>query len=359
MGFQIENDYAGGVQIKIVGVGGGGGNAVDRMVRSGLQGVEFVAINTDRQAIARSQATLKLQIGEKLTHGMGAGANPDKGQRAAEESREEIEAALKGTDMVFITAGMGGGTGTGAAPVVAGIARDLGILTVGIVTKPFAFEGRRRLEQAEKGIAALLEHVDSLLVIPNERLKLITEQRITLANAFNMADDVLRQGVQSISDLITNQAMVNLDFADVTAIMKDAGYAHMGFGRADGKEKAKEAAERAVTSPLLETSIKGARGVIINVTASPDVDLEDVDIAASAITKAAHPDANIIWGMAFDDTLDDEMVVTVVATGFDENGGPGESKSINEISGFSAMSNAMDDDEDGFGEIMNLFGNKH
>ena len=273
MGFQIENDYACGVQIKIVGVGGGGGNAVDRMVRSGLQGVEFVAINTDRQAIARSQATLKLQIGEKLTHGMGAGANPDKGQRAAEESREEIEAALKGTDMVFITAGMGGGTGTGAAPVVASIARDLGILTIGIVTKPFAFEGRRRLEQAEAGIANLREHVDSLLVIPNERLKLISEQRITLANAFNMADDVLRQGVQSISDLITQQAMVNLDFADVSAVMKDAGYAHMGFGRAAGKEKASDAAERAIASPLLETSIKGARGVIINITASPDIDL--------------------------------------------------------------------------------------
>ena len=361
MAFQIENDYAGGVQIKIVGVGGGGGNAVDRMVRSGLQGVEFVAINTDRQAIARSQATLKLQIGEKLTHGMGAGANPDKGQRAAEESREEIEAALKGTDMVFITAGMGGGTGTGAAPVVANIARDLGILTVGIVTKPFGFEGRRRLEQAEKGIANLRDHVDSLLVIPNERLKLICDQRITLANAFNMADDVLRQGVQSISDLITSQAMVNLDFADVTAIMKDAGYAHMGFGRASGKEKASDAAERAIASPLLETSIKGARGVIINVTASPDVDLEDVDIAASTIQKAAHPDANIIWGMAFDDTLDDEMIVTVVATGFDENAnGVPTSTAMEGINGFSAMSGAMDrDDEDGFGEIMNLFGNKH
>ena len=361
MGFQIENDYAGGVQIKIVGVGGGGGNAVDRMVRSGLQGVEFVAINTDRQAIARSQATLKLQIGEKLTRGMGAGANPDKGQRAAEESREEIEAALKGTDMVFITAGMGGGTGTGAAPVVAGIARDLGILTVGIVTKPFGFEGRRRLEQAEKGIASLCEQVDSLLVIPNERLKLISDQRITLANAFGMADDVLRQGVQSISDLITNQAMVNLDFADVTAIMKDAGYAHMGYGRASGKEKATEAAESAVSSPLLDSSIKGARGVIINITASPDVDLEDVDVAASIVQKAAHPDANIIWGMAFDDTLDDEMVVTVVATGFDNKPGSSvpESTSMEGINGFAAMSSAMEeDDEDGFGEIMNLFGNK-
>ncbi len=360
MAIQIENDYSGNVQIKIVGVGGGGGNAVDRMVRSGLQGVEFVAINTDRQAISRSQATLKLQIGEKLTHGMGAGANPDKGQRAAEESREEIEAALKGTDMVFITAGMGGGTGTGAAPVIAGIARDLGILTVGIVTKPFAFEGRRRMEQAEQGISALREHVDSLLVIPNERLKMITDQRVTLANAFNMADDVLRQGVQSISDLITSQAMVNLDFADVTAIMKDAGYAHMGFGRAGGKDKATEAAQRAVASPLLETSIKGAHGVIINITSSPDVDLEDVDTAASLISGAAHPDANIIWGMAFDDTLDDEMVVTVVATGFDENGGGFPAASLDEIPGFSPLKEAaQEDDSDGFDEIMNLFGNKH
>ncbi|MBQ9414594.1 MAG: cell division protein FtsZ [Clostridia bacterium] len=356
MSFQIENDYASGVQIKIVGIGGGGGNAIDRMVRSGLQGVEFVAINTDRQAIARSQATLKLQIGEKLTHGMGAGANPDKGQRAAEESREEIEAAFKGTDMVFITAGMGGGTGTGAAPVIAGIARDMGILTVGVVTKPFAFEGRRRMEQAEKGIAALREQVDSLLVIPNERLKLISDQRITMINAFGMADDVLRQGVQSISDLITSQAMVNLDFADVTAIMKDAGYAHMGFGRAGGKEKATEAANKAIESPLMETSIRGARGVIINVTASPDVDLEDVDTAASLITNAAHPDANIIWGMAFDDTLDDEMVVTVVATGFDENsrGVPGAT-AMDDIPGFSSMRSGAEDESDDFSDIMSLF----
>ena len=273
MSFQFDNEFVDGVQIKVVGVGGGGGNAVNRMVVAGVQGVEFVSINTDRQALYRSQATQKIQIGEKLTHGMGAGANPEKGQRAAEESREEITAALKGTDMVFITAGMGGGTGTGAAPVVAEIARDLGILTVGIVTKPFSFEGRRRMEQAENGIAALREHVDSLVVIPNERLKMVSEQRITLANAFEVADDVLRQGVQSISQLIKIPGLVNLDFADVTAVMKDAGYAHMGLGRAGGKEKAEAAAQAAIASPLLETTIDGARGVIINITSSPDIDL--------------------------------------------------------------------------------------
>lgn len=320
MGFQFDSDYVDGVQIKVVGIGGGGGNAVNRMVRQGLQGVEFISINTDHQALYMSQANQKIQIGEKLTHGMGAGSNPEKGQRAAEESREEITAALKGTDMVFITAGMGGGTGTGAAPVVAEIARDLGILTVGIVTKPFAFEGRRRMEQAENGIAALREQVDSLVVIPNERLKMVSEQRITLANAFEVADDVLRQGVQSISQLIMVPGLVNLDFADVTAIMKDAGYAHMGIGRAEGKDKAEAAAQAAIASPLLETSIDGARGVIINITSSPDIDLEDVELASSMISRAAHPDATIIWGAAFDETLDDEISVTVIATGFVTDG---------------------------------------
>ncbi len=320
MGFQFDSDFVDGVQIKVVGVGGGGGNAINRMVRSGVQGVEFVSINTDHQALYLSQATQKIQIGEKLTHGMGAGANPEKGQRAAEESREEITAALKGTDMVFITAGMGGGTGTGAAPVVAEIARDLGILTVGIVTKPFSFEGRRRMEQAENGIANLREHVDSLVVIPNERLKMVSEQRITLANAFEVADDVLRQGVQSISQLIKVPGLVNLDFADVTAIMKDAGYAHMGIGRAGGKDKAQMSAEAAIASPLLETTIDGARGVIINITSSADIDLEDVELASSMISRAAHPDATIIWGAAFDETMDDEMCVTVIATGFVSDG---------------------------------------
>ena len=337
MSFQFDNEFVDGVQIKVVGVGGGGGNAVNRMVVAGVQGVEFVSINTDRQALYRSQATQKIQIGEKLTHGMGAGANPEKGQRAAEESREEITAALKGTDMVFITAGMGGGTGTGAAPVVAEIARDLGILTVGIVTKPFSFEGRRRMEQAETGIAALREHVDSLVVIPNERLKMVSEQRITLANAFEVADDVLRQGVQSISQLIKIPGLVNLDFADVTAVMKDAGYAHMGLGRAGGKEKAEAAAEAAIASPLLETTIDGARGVIINITSSPDIDLEDVETASSMISRAAHPDATIIWGAAFDESMDDEICVTVIATGFDN-----APKSMqNTVTGFKSAGEAI------------------
>ena len=320
MGFQFDSDYVDSVQIKVVGVGGGGGNAVNRMVRSGIQGVEFVSINTDHQALYLSQATQKIQIGDKLTHGMGAGSNPEKGQRAAEESREEITAALKGTDMVFITAGMGGGTGTGAAPVIAEIARDLGILTVGIVTKPFNFEGRKRMTQAEGGIADLREHVDSLVVIPNERLRMVSEQKITLANAFEVADDVLRQGVQSISQLIKVPGLVNLDFADVTAIMKDAGYAHMGVGRANGKDKAEAAAQAAIASPLLETSIDGARGVIINITSSPDLDLEDAELASSMVSHAAHPDATIIWGVAFDETMEDEMCVTVIATGFDADG---------------------------------------
>lgn len=316
MGFQFDSDFVDGVQIKVVGVGGGGGNAINRMARSGVQGVEFVSINTDRQALYLSQATQKIQIGEKLTHGMGAGANPEKGQRAAEESREEITAALKGTDMVFITAGMGGGTGTGAAPVVAEIARDLGILTVGIVTKPFAFEGRRRMEQAENGITNLREHVDSLVVIPNERLKMVSEQRITLVNAFEVADDVLRQGVQSISQLIKVPGLVNLDFADVTAIMKDAGYAHMGVGRASGKDKAETAANMAISSPLLETAINGAKGVIINITSSPDIGLDEVETASAMIAAQADKEANIIWGAAFDEDMEDEMSVTVIATGF-------------------------------------------
>ena len=325
MAFELSNDdFDNIVQIKVVGVGGGGNNAVNRMVNSDVQGVEFISINTDRQALLMSKATHKLQIGDKLTHGQGAGANPEKGQRAAEESREEIADALKGTHMVFITAGMGGGTGTGAAPVIAAVAKEMGILTVGIVTKPFLFEGRRRMEQAESGITALREQVDSLVIIPNERLKLVSEQKITLANAFSVADDVLRQGVQSISDLIKVPGLVNLDFADITAVMKDAGYAHMGVGHASGKDKAETAARMAISSPLLETSITGARGVIINVMASPDIGLEEVEMASSMITEAADPGANIIWGAALTDTLEDEMNITVIATGFDSGAKNGE-----------------------------------
>ena len=316
MPFEIDNDFDNIVQIKVVGVGGGGGNAIDRMVTSGVQGVEFISVNTDKQALYRSKATQKIQIGEKITHGKGAGSKPEVGQKAADESREAIAAAIRGSDMVFITAGMGGGTGTGAAPIVAEIAHDMGILTVGIVTKPFDFEGKRRMGQAEEGIASLKEHVDSLVVIPNERLKLVSETRITLLNAFSVADDVLRQGVQSISDLIKLPGLVNLDFADVTAVMKDAGYAHMGVGRASGKDKAESAANMAISSPLLETSIDGAKGVIINITSSPDIGLDEIETASSMIAAQAHEDANIIWGAAFDENMDDEMSITVIATGF-------------------------------------------
>ena len=319
--------------IKVIGVGGGGGNAVNRMVSDGLQGVEFIAMNTDQQALAKNHATVKVQLGSKLTKGRGAGADPEIGQRAAEESKDEIANALKGSQMVFITAGMGGGTGTGAAPVVAEVAHDLGILTVGIVTKPFSFEGKRKMGLAEQGIANLLMQVDSLIVIPNERLKMISQEKITLMNAFQAADNVLRQGVESISALINVPAFINLDFADVRSIMKDAGYAHMGVGSAKGAGKAENAAKAAISSPLLETSIAGAHGVIINITSSPDIGLEDVETAAGLITQSAHPDANIIWGTAFDENLSDEMRVTVVATGFDNKSASDLRNSINNAMG--------------------------
>lgn len=321
--------------IKVIGVGGGGGNAVNRMVESGMRGIEFIAMNTDQQVLFNSKATLKVQLGAKLTKGRGAGADPEIGQRSAEESRDEVANALRGAQMVFITAGMGGGTGTGAAPVVAEVAKDMGILTVGIVTKPFAFEGRRKMALAEQGINGLLERVDSLIVIPNERLKLISQEKITLANAFEAADNVLRQGVESISELINVPAFINLDFADVRSIMKDMGYAHMGVGSAKGAGKAENAAKAAISSPLLETTIAGARGVIINITSSPDIGLEDVEQAASLITNAAHPDANIIWGTAFDEKLSDEMRITVVATGFEHPANP--ARSAAKMPGFGQM----------------------
>ena len=322
MAFVLDEEMQNVTNIKVIGVGGGGGNAVNRMVEAGLNGVEFVAMNTDQQALVNSKATQKVQLGAKLTKGRGAGADPEVGQRAAEESKDEIANALKGAQMVFITAGMGGGTG--AAPVVAETAHDLGILTVGIVTKPFAFEGKRKMSMAEQGIANLMMHVDSLIVIPNERLKLISQEKITLMNAFEAADNVLRQGVESISSLINVPAFINLDFADVRSIMKDAGFAHMGVGVAKGAGKAENAAKAAISSPLLETSIAGARGVIINITSSPDIGLDDVETAASMITQSAHPDANIIWGTAFDERLQDEMSITVVATGFESTPGVDE-----------------------------------
>ena len=319
MAFGLETGPESVVNIKVIGVGGGGNNVVNRMVRSGTKGVEFVAVNTDKQALNVSSATYKIQIGEKLTHGQGAGSDPEVGRKSAEESRNQIAKALEDTDMVFITAGMGGGTGTGGAPIVAEIAKEMDILTVAVVTKPFGFEGRRRMQQAESGIAELKDKVDSLVIIPNERLKYATDQKITFRNAFEIADDVLRQAVQSISDLIRDTGFINLDFADVTAVMKDAGLAHMGVGRAAGKGKAEEAARMAISSPLLETSINGAKGVLINVTGSMDIGLEEVEQAATLVQQAVHPDALTIFGATFDEELDDEIRVTVIATGFESN----------------------------------------
>jgi len=318
MAFGLDTGPDNVVTIKVIGVGGGGGNAVNRMVESGVQGVEFISVNTDMQALNFSQAGTKIQIGEKLTGGQGAGSDPEVGRKSAEESRSAVSKALEDADMVFITAGMGGGTGTGAAPIVADIAKEMGILTVGVVTKPFNFEGRRRMMQAEKGIEELRTRVDSLVIIPNERLKFATDQKITFANAFEIADDVLRQAVQSISDLIKNTGFINLDFADVTAVMQNAGMAHMGVGRAGGKNKAEDAAKMAISSPLLETSINGAKGVLINVTGSMDIGLEEVEQAASLVQAAVHPDALTIFGATFDETLDDEIRVTVIAAGFDK-----------------------------------------
>ena len=332
------------VNIKVIGVGGGGNNVVNRMVKSGTQGVDFIAVNTDKQALAISSATHKIQIGEKLTNGQGAGSNPEVGKKSAEENRGQIEKVLENTNMVFVTAGMGGGTGTGAAPVVADIAKGTGILTVGVVTKPFAFEGSRRMAQAEAGIEDLKSKVDSLVIIPNERLKYATDQKITFANAFEIADDVLRQAVQSISDLIKNTGFINLDFADVTAVMKNAGYAHMGVGHAEGKNKAEDAAHMAISSPLLETSIDGATGVLVNVTGSMDIGLDEVETAANIVKNAAHPNANIIFGAAFDENLSDEIRVTVIATGFtDSKDGPaGQELSADEDINFDSDIDLLD-----------------
>ena len=316
MEFDFEPVYNSGVNIKVIGVGGGGNNAVNRMISANIRGVEFIAANTDAQVLDTSCATRKLILGDKVTRGLGAGANPEIGRRAAEESVEEIKSILQGTDMLFVTAGMGGGTGTGAAPVVARIARELDILTVGIVTKPFAFEGRKRYMQAEQGITELAKYVDSLIVIPNERLKQVVDTKITLANAFEIADDVLRRGVQSVSEIINVTGFVNRDFADVTTIMKGAGYAHMGVGSAKGAEKAQLAAMAAISSPLLETSIAGATGVLMSITASEDITLDDVETASTLVYEEAHPDATIIWGTAFDPDLHDEIRITIIATGF-------------------------------------------
>ena len=351
MPFEVAEEMENVVQIKVVRVGGGGGNAVNRMVAAGVRGVEFIAVNTDKAALFLSKANQKIQIGDKTTNGMGAGGNPDNGRAAAEESRDEIAAAIRSADMIFVTAGMGGGTGTGAAPIVASIAKELGILTVGIVTKPFPFEGKKRMAQAEAGIAALREQVDSLVVIPNERLKFVSEQKITLKNAFEIADDVLRQGVQSISELINVTALVNLDFADVKSIMLDAGYAHMGVGVATGRDKAEQAARAAINSPLIETSMDNARGVIISITGSDDIGLEEVELASSIISEMAHPDATIIWGAQLDDSLEDTIRVTVVATGLGED--YKHEKKDDDLA--ALMSNANADDDDSYGELLSFF----
>ncbi len=316
MTFERDESRENGVCIKVVGVGGGGNNAVNRMIHANVQGVEFISINTDKQALKYSAAQNQIVIGEKITRGFGAGANPGIGERSAEESIDEIKAALSGADMVFITAGMGGGTGTGAAPVVARVAHDMDILTVGVVTKPFSFEGKKRMDQALEGIEELNRYVDSLVVIPNERLKLVSDTRITMFNAFSTADDILRRAVQSISELINVTGFINLDFADITSVMTQSGLAHMGIGSASGKDKAENAAKAAIASPLLETSIKGATGVVISISASPDVGLEDVDLASTMITEECNPDANVIWGVAFDPELEDEMRITIISTGF-------------------------------------------
>ena len=317
--------------IKVIGVGGGGTNAVNRMVDSGIRGVEFVAVNTDRQALLLSKAASKIQIGEKITRGLGAGANPDIGAQAAEESKAEITEALRGADMVFVTAGMGGGTGTGAAPIVAACAKEMGILTIGVVTKPFTFEGKKRLAQADRGIESLKGKVDTLVVIPNDKLLQMIDRKTSIVEAFKMADDVLRQGVQGISDLIAVPGLVNLDFADVKTIMLNTGMAHMGVGRASGENRAEDAAKQAIQSPLLETSIEGARGVIINITGGPNLGLHEVNTAAELVQRSVDSEANIIFGAVIDESLDEDIMITVIATGFEKDSKMGANVPVGEI----------------------------
>ena len=314
-----NNMMDGTATIKVIGVGGGGNNAINRMIDAGIKGVEFISVNTDRQALQLSKASARIQIGEKITRGLGAGANPDIGAQSAEESKSEIAEALRGADMVFVTAGMGGGTGTGAAPIVAAAAKEMGILTIGVVTKPFTFEGKKRLSQAERGIESLKGKVDTLVVIPNDKLLQIIDRKTSIIEAFKMADDVLRQGVQGISDLIAVPGLINLDFADVKTIMLNTGMDHMGIGRASGENRAEDAAKQAIESPLLETSIEGARGVIINITGNSDLGLHEVNTAAELIQRSVDSEANIIFGSVVDENMGDEISITVIATGFDQD----------------------------------------
>lgn len=316
LSFDLEIDN--NAKIKVFGVGGGGNNAVNRMIDEKIKGIEFISINTDRQALVTSKAENQIQIGEKLTRGLGAGADPEVGRKAAEESKEQIEELLQDTDMVFVTAGMGGGTGTGAAPVVAQLAKQKGILTVGVVTKPFGFEGKVRMKNAEAGIEELKANVDTLITIPNDRLLEVVQKNTSIVEAFSIADNVLKQGIQSISDLIKVPGLINLDFADVTSIMKDKGLAHMGIGNASGENRAIEAAKEAIQSPLLETSIRGAKGVLLNVTGGPSLSLFEANAASNLITESCDPDANIIFGASIREDLEDEIMITVIATGFDE-----------------------------------------
>ena len=317
--------------IKVIGVGGAGNNAVNRMIEAEIKGVDFISVNTDRQALQISKAKTKIQIGEKITRGLGAGANPDIGAQAAEESKSEVAEVLRGADMVFVTAGMGGGTGTGAAPVVAQAAKEMGILTIGVVTKPFTFEGKKRLSQAERGIESLKGKVDTLVVIPNDKLLQIVDRKTSIIEAFKMADDVLRQGVQGISDLIAIPGLVNLDFADVKTIMLNQGMAHMGVGCASGENRAEDAAKQAIQSPLLETSIEGARGVIINITGGTNLGLHEVNTAAELVQRSVDPEANIIFGAVIDESLDEDLVITVIATGFEKEQGTSTSIPVGEI----------------------------
>ena len=378
MTFSFDTAAAQGAVIKVIGVGGGGGNAINRMIDEGVAGVEFIAANTDVQALSSAKAETVIQLGPKLTRGLGAGGQPEVGRKAAEESEEVLTEALQGADMVFITAGMGGGSGTGAAPVIARIAKAVGALTVAVVTRPFGFEGSKRGNFAIEGINELREHVDTLLIISNNNLLEIVDKKTPLLEALSEADNVLRQGVQSVSDLVNATGLVNCDFADVTEIMKDSGYAHMGVGRAKGKDKAELAAQQAISSPLLNTSIDGARGILINITASTDIGLEEIDAASSIVSAAVHPDCEIIWGANFDEELEDEMIITVIATRFGDEGpgAPIKSTTANKevappqpvapiaapvapaqssAAATSPVSTFNDNDDDAFSEIVNFF----
>lgn len=348
---EFDMDHDEFAKIKVVGVGGGGNNAVNRMIDAGVKGVEFIAFNTDKQALKASKAETKIQIGEKITKGLGAGANPEIGEKSAEESKDEIREALEGSDMVFITAGMGGGTGTGAAPIIAEVAKDLGLLTVGVVTKPFTFEGMKRAKSAERGINALKEKVDTLVIIPNDRLLSISDKKTSFSKAFEIADDVLKQGIQGISDLISVPNLINLDFADVKAIMYDKGVAHMGIGEASGDDRATEAAKLAINSPLLETSIQGAKSVLLNITAGNDLGIFEVNEAADLIRDCVDEDANIIFGAGIDENLKDSVKITVIATEFEDKVKNEKQERTRNLEMFNTDNKKSDEKKKSFNEI--------